>query len=47
MESEQGSEERRLANFVDFIGQGRGSHALANALVETEWRVEALFRSRK
>ena len=41
-ESELSSEERRLANFVDFIGEGRGSRALANALVETERRVEAL-----
>ena len=41
-ESELGSEERRLASFVDFIGEGRGSQALANALVETERRVEAL-----
>ncbi len=41
-EAELGAEERRLANFVDFIGEGRGSQALANALVETERRVEAL-----
>jgi hypothetical protein len=41
-ESELTVEERRLANFVDFIGEGRGSEALANALVETERRVEAL-----
>jgi hypothetical protein len=41
-ESELTAEERRLANFVDFIGEGRGSQALANALVETERRVEAL-----
>ena len=34
--------ERRLTNFVDFIGEGRGSQALANALIETEGRVEAL-----
>ena len=40
-ESELSSEERRLANFVDFIGEGRGSQALANALIETErgWRL--------
>ena len=42
-ESELNSEERRLANFVDFIGEGRGSQALASALVETERRVEALL----
>jgi site-specific DNA recombinase len=41
-QSELSAEERRLANFVDFIGEGRGSQALANALVETERRVEAL-----
>lgn len=41
-ESELSSEERRLTNFLDFIGEGRGSRALANALIETERRVEAL-----
>jgi site-specific DNA recombinase len=41
-ETELTAEERRLANFVDFIGEGRGSQALAKALVETERRVEAL-----
>lgn len=41
-QAELGAEERRLANFVDFIGEGRGSQALAKALVETERRVEAL-----
>jgi len=41
-ETELGSEERRLSNFLDFIGEGRGSQALAKALVETERRVEAL-----
>ena len=41
-EAELSAEQRRLANFVDFIGEGRGSHALANALVETERRVETL-----
>jgi hypothetical protein len=41
-ETELGAEERRLGNFVDFIGEGRGSQALAKALVETERRVEAL-----
>jgi hypothetical protein len=35
-ESELISEERRLRSFVDFIGKGRGSQALANALIETE-----------
>ncbi len=41
-ETELGSEERRLANFLDFIGDGRGSKALGQALVETERRVAAL-----
>jgi len=41
-EAELGAEERRLANFVDFIAEGRGSQALAKALLETERRVEAL-----
>ncbi|MBV9335832.1 MAG: hypothetical protein JO243_08045 [Solirubrobacterales bacterium] len=36
------TEQRRLANFVDFIGEGRGSQALAKALVETERRVDQL-----
>jgi len=36
------SEERRLADFVDFIGEGPGSQALAGALVETARRLEAL-----
>ena len=35
-EAELASEERRLANFLDFIGDGRGSKALGEALVETE-----------
>lgn len=41
-EAELGAEERRLANFIDFIDEARGSQALAKALVETERRVEAL-----
>ncbi len=41
-EAELTAEERRLANFVDFIGEGRGSRTLAQALVETERKVEAL-----
>ncbi len=40
-ETEAEAEERRQANFVDFIGEGRGSQALAKALVETERRAEA------
>ena len=41
-ETELASEERRLANFLDFIGDGRGSKALGEALLETERRVESL-----
>ncbi len=41
-ETELAAEERRLVNFVEFIGEGRGSLALAKALRETERRVEAL-----
>ncbi len=41
-EAELATEDRRLANFVEFIGEGRGSQALAKALVETERRVDAL-----
>ena len=41
-EAELTAEQRRLANFVDFIGEGRGSAALAKALTETERRVQAL-----
>jgi hypothetical protein len=33
---------RRLVNSVDFIGAGRGSEALAKALIETERRVGLL-----
>ncbi len=53
-EAELTAQRRRLANFVDFIGEGRGSQALAKALVETERRddqltdeVDALSRSRE
>ena len=41
-ETELTAEERRLANFVDFIGEGRGSRTLAQALFESERRVGAL-----
>jgi hypothetical protein len=53
-DAELTAEQRRLANFVDFIGEGRRSQALAKALVETERRVgqltdevDALRRSRE
>ena len=41
-EAELTDEQRRMSNFVDFIGEGRGSQALAKALIETEHRVDAL-----
>jgi hypothetical protein len=41
-ETELNAEERRLVNFVDFIGEGRGSRTLAQALIETERKVDAL-----
>ena len=41
-ETELTAEERRLANFIDFVGEGRGTRALAKALEETERKVEGL-----
>jgi site-specific DNA recombinase len=41
-EAELTAEQRRLGNFLDFIGEGRGSQALGKALIETERRVESL-----
>ena len=41
-EAELTTEQRRLATFVDFIGEGRGSQAQAKALTETERRVNML-----
>ena len=41
-ETELTAEQRRLANFIDFIGEGRGSRTLAQALLESEQKVEAL-----
>ena len=41
-EAEFGAEERRVANFVEFIAEGRGSRALADELLASEKRVEAL-----
>jgi hypothetical protein len=41
-ETELHAEQRRLANFVDFIGQGPGSRTLAQALLDTERKVDAL-----
>ena len=42
-EAELSAEQRRLANFIDFIGEGRGSQALAQAFTETERRVKSLI----
>jgi site-specific DNA recombinase len=41
-ETELAAEKQRIAHFVDFIGEGRGSRALAQALLETERKVETL-----
>jgi site-specific DNA recombinase len=41
-EAELAAEQRRLTNFLDFIGEGRGSRTLAQALVDTEQKVDAL-----
>jgi hypothetical protein len=41
-EAELSAEQRRLTNFIDFIGEGRGSQALGQALAETERRVKSL-----
>jgi len=41
-EAELEGEERRVANFVQFIGDGRGSQALAEALIASERRRDEL-----
>ena len=41
-EIELNAEERRLSNFIEFIGEGRGSRALAKALESSEINVNAL-----
>ena len=41
-EIELNAEERRLSNFIEFIGEGRGSSALAKALENSEIKVNAL-----
>ncbi len=41
-EAELQTEERRLANFVEFIAEGRGSKSLADALTLAERKVESL-----
>lgn len=40
-EAELNAEQRRLANFLDFVGEGRGSRVLAAALVDTERKIGA------
>jgi len=42
MEAEVRAEERRVTNFVEFIGTGQGSKALAHAMVQSERNVEEL-----
>ena len=41
-EADLEGEERRVANFVQFIGEGRGSRALADALLASEQRCDEL-----
>ena len=41
-ELELNSEERRLTNFIEFIGEVRGSRALGKALEESERKVDSL-----
>ena len=41
-ETELHAEERRLASFLDFIGEGRGSRSVAQALEDTERKVSSL-----
>ena len=41
-EAEFDAEQRRVANFIEFVAEGRGSRALADALTTSEKRVEDL-----
>ena len=41
-EAESDAEQRRVANFIEFVAEGRGSRALADALTTSEKRVEDL-----
>ena len=43
-EAEFTAEQRRIANFLEFIGEGRGSRALGQALAESERRAQPLDR---
>ena len=40
--SELNTEERRLTNFIDFVGEGRGSQTLTKALIDAERKVDEL-----
>jgi len=39
-EAEFDAEQRRVGNFVEFVAEGRGSRALADALTASEKRLE-------
>jgi hypothetical protein len=41
-EAELAAEERKIANFIEFVGEGRGSRQLAAALLESERRADQL-----
>ena len=41
-QAELADQERRLENYLDFIGEGKATQALADALITTERRVEEL-----
>lgn len=47
-EAEFDAEQRRVGNFVEFVAEGRGSRALADALTASErgWRTSALISMR-
>ena len=36
------SEERKLANFINFIGEGKGTISLNQALLDTENKIDSL-----
>lgn len=42
---QEGAEARRIASFVELIGDGEGTRALATTLTEAEQRLEALRTS--
>ena len=41
-ESELGAEERRLRNYIDFIGEGKGSRILNEVLLKSEKKIDTL-----